>query len=66
MPQGSYFGEIELLDSKPRDFTVLAEGSVEVFVMSKQLFSNALSRWPKVAEKMRKIAEERKVKNFEA
>ena len=26
MPEGSYFGEIELLDLKPRDFTVMTEG----------------------------------------
>ena len=26
MPQGSYFGEIELIDQKPRDFSVITEG----------------------------------------
>jgi len=33
MPTGSYFGEIELLDSKPREFGALAEAQMEVFVM---------------------------------
>jgi len=27
MTEGSYFGEIELLDSKPRDFTVLTQSA---------------------------------------
>ena len=66
MPMGSYFGEIELIDQKPRDFSVLTEGPCELFVLGRNLFNYALNSYPKVAQKMRKIAIERKRKNFEA
>lgn len=37
MPEGSYFGEIEIIDQKPRDFSTMTDGNCEVFVCARNL-----------------------------
>lgn len=69
--RGSYFGEIELLEQRPRDFSVMTEESCSFFVMNKgvrvrQLFDSVLVEYPKVAEALVTTSESRKARNLQA
>ena len=69
--KGSYFGEIELLEQRPRDFAVIAEEDCTFIVMNKgvsarQLFDSVLVEYPKVAESLLATAEARKLRNLQA
>jgi hyperpolarization activated cyclic nucleotide-gated potassium channel 1 len=63
---GSYFGEIELLDQVPREFSAMTEGECEFLVMSKALFETVLKEYPKVAQRLREVAQERRLRNLAA
>lgn len=60
MIQGSYFGEIEIIENCPREFTVAAEVDSELLVMSKNLFEFMMEKYPIVAVGIKKLAIERK------
>lgn len=60
MIQGSYFGEIELIENSPREFTVAAEVDSELLLMSKNVFEFMMEKYPAVAIGIKKLAIERK------
>lgn len=66
MVKGSYFGEIELLEQIPREFTTMTEGNCEFLVMNKSLFEVILKEYPKVSESFKAVASTRKVRNLVA
>ena len=65
--QGSYFGEVEILDNKTRSCTVqaLKEGA-EFLVISKRHFLKLMDEFPKIAEEIRETARLRNIKNSES
>lgn len=63
---GSYFGEIEMLDQVPREFSTMCEGYCEFLLMGKKLFDSVLKDYDYVAENFKKVAEERKRRNLAA
>ncbi|CAG9314758.1 unnamed protein product [Blepharisma stoltei] len=66
MVDGSYFGEIELLSQKPREFSVMTKKWCILLVMKKNIFEMMLEQYPKVAQEIKKIAAERYKKNIQA
>lgn len=65
--QGSYFGEVEILENKTRTCSVRAhkEGA-EFLVLSKRQFLKTMEEFPKIAEEIRETARMRGIKNSEA
>ena len=57
--EGSFFGEIALLLSRPRSATVSAITWCNVKVLSRKTLEEVLSDLPRVREKLKKIAHER-------
>lgn len=52
MSQGGYFGEISLLDGRPRTASILAESDVDVLIIDKTSFSRLLKTVPGLQEKV--------------
>jgi hypothetical protein len=63
---GSYFGEIELLDQVPRSYGTMTEKDCEFLLLSKQLLDFTLKEYPKVADRLRVLAQERKERDLAA
>ena len=65
--QGSYFGEVEILENKTRSCTVQAhlEGA-EFLVLSKRHFFMLIDEFPKIGEEIKETARLRSLKNTEA
>ena len=49
---GDYFGELALLDSAPRNATVVANGPVTVAVLGARVFSVLLKELPNMSDKL--------------
>ncbi len=49
---GSYFGELALLDRGPRSATVIANGDMELVVISQREFMSVLDQVPPVSTKL--------------
>jgi CRP-like cAMP-binding protein len=49
---GGYFGELSLLDRKPRSATVVSETEMDVLVLSQRQFNSVLQSVPTIARKM--------------
>ena len=54
-----YFGEMALISNEPRSATVMAEGLTELFALQKSDFERILMKNPAIAEKIRKVHQER-------
>jgi CRP-like cAMP-binding protein len=46
IPEGSYVGEMALLDGKPRSATVITDGDAELILLSKPLFDHFIESEP--------------------
>ncbi len=57
---GSFFGEIALLFSAPRNATIKAREYCDCYSLNKETFDEILGRFPEFARKMREEAEKRK------
>ena len=65
--QGSYFGEVEVLNNKPRQYTIqIASRYAEFLVISKRDFINILKEFPVIYSEVRETAKVREMKNQEA
>ena len=49
---GSHFGELALLDRRPRSASVISESDLDVLVMSQRQFNGLLESVPTIARKM--------------
>ena len=56
---GDFFGEIALLEDRPRTATVTAMTPLRFFVLTRQAFRSMLARQPGIAEKVLDALEER-------
>jgi CRP-like cAMP-binding protein len=50
--EGSHFGELALLDRRPRSASVVSETDMDVLVMSQRQFNGLLQSVPTIARKM--------------
>ena len=57
---GSPLGEISLLEGGPRTATLIAKTPVSILVSSKQEFASLLDSTPRIPERLRAIAAERR------
>ena len=65
--QGSYFGEVEVLLNKSRQYTIqIATRDAEFLVISKRDFLNILKEFPNISSEVRETAKIREMKNQEA
>ncbi len=65
LAQGSYFGEMALLEDEKRSATVSAFTKVEIIQVVKEDFNTLLETDPKLAEELKDIIMERKLKTLE-
>ncbi|CAG9318431.1 unnamed protein product [Blepharisma stoltei] len=63
MISGSYFGEIELIEQSPREFSVLSEWKTELLILTKNIFDIMMIEYPRVAQELKQVSEERKRRN---
>jgi CRP-like cAMP-binding protein len=50
--EGAFFGELALLDGRPRSATVTAVGSIEVAVLGVRMFRTLLREFPDLTEQL--------------
>lgn len=62
MIAGSYFGEIELIKQKPREFGAMACGNCSLLVMPKSVFAYMMRQYPKVSQEIKEVAKVKKCK----
>ncbi|CAG9310257.1 unnamed protein product [Blepharisma stoltei] len=60
----SYFGEIEMFKDINRRFTVKCMEPTELLVLEKKILKDVLTKFPRVALEMKKIADERDLSNL--
>jgi len=53
MLQGSYFGEIEVMEKVPREFSVVTDTNVTLLIMVKKLLDLVRKEYPGVVLDMR-------------
>jgi CRP/FNR family cyclic AMP-dependent transcriptional regulator len=56
---GDFFGEIALLEDRPRTATVTAESPLRFFVLTRQSFRSLLAHQPELEQKVNAALEER-------
>lgn len=66
LQQGSYFGEIEVLQGVQRKYTVMAVGDVDLLVMGKKLMVTIQQEFPAIYQEMVDVAEMRDKLNQKA
>jgi CRP-like cAMP-binding protein len=59
LEQGSFFGELVLLTSKPRSATAKAVGYCDLFALNREDFSATITRYPEFAQHVDEIARQR-------
>lgn len=59
LSDGSFFGEMALISNQPRNATVKAATYCDLYVLSKEAFSNVLNSYPDFKKQVQKVAEER-------
>ena len=64
--KGSYFGEVEIIEQIPREFTAVALISSEMLIMKKDDFNYMLTQYPIIAKDIRFLAKERRKRNNKA
>lgn len=62
MVAGSFFGETEVLDEKPREYTAVAVTLTETFVLSRSVLGIVNDDFPQVTKQLVAIAKQRKEK----
>lgn len=62
MIAGSYFGEIELIEQKPREFGAMSTGECKLLVMPKFVFEYMMTQYPRVSDDIKEVAKIKKVK----
>jgi Ion transport protein/Cyclic nucleotide-binding domain len=62
---GSFFGEIALLLSAPRNATIKAKDYCDCYSLNKETFDQILERFPQFAERISEMAEKRKAETEE-
>ncbi len=58
--EGNFFGEIALLESSPRTASVRATDYCDLYTLDKETFERILRHYPGFAEKVQKMAKERR------
>lgn len=66
MVTGSYFGEIEIIHQKPREFSAMTQTDCVFLIMKKNILEVMLEQHPKVALEIKKVAAERSRKNIQS
>ncbi len=64
--QGSYFGEIEMVNNTIRQSTIRAEMDCELLTLSRKAFLRLMEDFPNYREELKQIAEERQLRIHEA
>lgn len=60
LQKGSYFGEMALIDNKPRNASVVGEEAGELFYLSRPTFDKVLLKNPNIASLIRQTATKRR------
>ena len=56
LKEGDFFGELALLNNKPRNANVMAITYVDLYVLKRDVFEFVLSRHPELAKKIQDTA----------
>jgi CRP-like cAMP-binding protein len=59
IPEGSYVGEMALLDGKPRSATVVTNGDADLVILSKPVFDHMLQSTPAMRDTLMMVLVER-------
>jgi hypothetical protein len=62
MIAGSYFGEIEMIEQKPREFGAMAVGKCSLLAMPKTIFQYMMKQYPKISQEIKQVAIVKKMK----
>lgn len=63
--QGAYWGEVELVETVAREYSLMTELPSDLLVMSKSLFEVMMAEFPYVAQRVRDVARIRRLKTQE-
>lgn len=63
--RGAYWGEVELVETVAREYSLMTEQACDLLVMSKSVFESMMSEFPLVAQTVRDVARTRRLKTQE-